>query len=202
MRSNPLFMRNSFEGQGKWGIPLIHKQNICLEHVSLIACSDTRPHDTSANISRGVHFFVDDYRFSGIYNNPAKSLAKYSQYAFLLTPDYSAYADMQPWRQIESVAHSRWCGAYWQSRNLTTLATITWGGPGSYEYCFDGVEANSIVAVGTVGCRSGKKSFLHGYDAMIEKLHPEAIICFGEPFPEMRGNVIPVDYRASRKAVR
>lgn len=109
---------------------------------------------------------------------------------------------MQPWRQIEGIAHSRWCGAYWQSKKLTVLATITWAGPSSYEYCFDGVERNSIIAVGTIGCRLGKKAFLHGYDAMLERISPDAIICLGEPFTEMKGKVIPVDYRNSRKAVR
>ena len=202
MRADPLFMRNAYEGQGKWGMPIVRKQRICLDNVSLIACSDTRPHDTSTNTSRGVHFFVDDYRFDGIYRNPAKSLNKYSQYAFLLTPDYSTYADMQPWRQLESVAHSRWCGAYWQSNGLTVLVTVTWGGPNSYDYCFDGIETGAIVAVGMIGCKMNKKAFLHGYDAMIERLSPEAVICFGNPFPEMRGNLITVDYRSSRKAVR
>lgn len=202
MRGDPMFMRNAYAGQGKWEIPIVRKQTVCLDNVSLISCSDTRPHDSNINTVRGVHFFVDDYRFNGIYRNPEKSLDKYSQYAFLLTPDYSTYADMQPWRQLESVAHSRWCGAYWQSKGLTVLATVSWGGPSSYNYCFDGIEKGAIIAVGMVGCKLNKKSFLQGYDAMFERLSPKAVICFGVPFPEMRGNLIPVDYRSSRKVVR
>lgn len=38
--------------------------------------------------------------------------------------------------------------------------------------------------------------------AMLEKLTPETVICFGDPLPEMRGNIISVDYRSSRKVVR
>lgn len=168
----------------------------------MIACSDTRSNDNSVNKQCGVHFFVDDYRFEGIYRNPEKSLCKFSQYAFLLTPDYSMYADMHPWRQLESVAHSRWCGAYWQSKGLTVVPTISWSTPSSYRYCFDGVEEGAIVAVGMIGCKSNKFGFMHGYNAMLEKIHPEAVICFGTPFPEMKGNLINVDYCASRKVVR
>ena len=83
MRDNPLFMRNSFATTGKWGIPLVKKQEFATENVMLVACSDTRANDTETNKKKGVHFFVDDYRFSGIYNNPDRTLERYSQYAFL-----------------------------------------------------------------------------------------------------------------------
>lgn len=85
MRDNSLFMRNSFSSVGKWGIPLVKKQKLPIPEINLIACSDTRVNDNDENKKKGVHFFVDDYRFNGIYNNPERSLKKYSQYAFLLT---------------------------------------------------------------------------------------------------------------------
>lgn len=202
MRSDNLFMRNEYSGHGKWNIPLIKKQAVDVENISLIACSDTRSNDNETNTKNGVHFFVDDYRFNGIYNNPEKSLRKYSQYAFLLSPDFSTYADMNLWRQLESVAKNRWCGCYWQEQGLTVIPTISWSTPRSYEFCFDGVEKNSIVAIGMIGCKQNKKEFLRGYNYMLSKIEPEAVICFGTPFDEMRGNIIPVDYRSSRKVVR
>ena len=136
------------------------------------------------------------------YNNPEKSLRKYSQYAFLLSPDFSTYADMNLWRQLESVAKNRLCGCYWQEQGLTVIPTISWSTPRSYEFCFDGVEKNSIIAIGMIGCKQNKKEFLRGYDYMLSKIEPETVICFGTPFDEMRGNIIPVDYRSSRKVVR
>lgn len=202
MRSDNLFMRNEYNSHGKWNIPLIKKQAIDVENISLIACSDTRSNDNETNTKNGVHFFVDDYRFNGIYNNPERSLKKYSQYAFLLSPDFSTYADMNLWRQLESVAKNRWCGCYWQEQGLTVIPTISWSTPRSYEFCFDGVEKHSIVGIGMIGCKQNKKEFLRGYDYMLRKIEPEAVICFGAPFDEMRGNIIPVDYRSSRKVVR
>ena len=109
---------------------------------------------------------------------------------------------MSLWRQIESVAKNRWCGAYWQSKGLTVIPTISWSTPSSYDFCFDGVEENSIVAVGMIGCKQNRLNFMRGYYAMLEKIHPETILCFGTPFPEMQGNIVTVDYRASRKVVR
>lgn len=202
MRNNSLFMRNNFQSDGKWGLPLIKKQEINLENINLIACSDTKSNDCEENKKNGVHFFVDDYRFNGIYDNPERTLNKYSQYKFLLFPDFSTYADMDLWRQLESVAKNRWVGAYWQSKGLTVIPTITWSNARSFDFCFDGVEKNSIVAIGMIGCKREKNAFLRGYNTMIEKIEPSTVICFGHPFDEMGGNVIFVDYRSSRKVVR
>lgn len=108
MRERPLFMRNSFPSVGKWGIPLVKKQVLPSANINLVACSDTRTDDNEENRKNGVHFFVDDYRFKSIYDNPERSLNRYAQYAFLLTPDFSTYAEMDLWRQLESVAQNRW----------------------------------------------------------------------------------------------
>lgn len=202
MRDNPLFMRNSFATTGKWGIPLVKKQGLTTENIMLVACSDTRANDNEENKKRGVHFFVDDYRFSGIYDNPERTIERYSQYAFLLTPDFSTYADMNLWRQLESVVKNRWVGAYWQSKGLTVVPTVSWSTSRSFDFCFDGIETHSIVAVSTLGCKKAKLDFMRGYEIMLEKIQPELIICFGDPFHEMQGNLISIDYCESRKVVR
>ena len=202
MKENYLFMRNGFDVTGKWDIPIVKKQDIPLDNVRLIAYSDTTQNDRPDNTACGVHFFIDDYRFTGIYNNPERSIKKLSQYAFLLTPDYSTYSDMNYRGQLESVAHGHWVGAYRQSMGLKVVPTMTWSDSKSYTFCYDGVEKSSVVAIGMIGCKRSKKEFLRGYNNMLETVEPSAVICFGEPFKEMDGNLIVVDYRASRKVVR
>ena len=202
MREDPLFMRNSFLSVGRWDIPLVKKQTIDLTNVRVIACSDTKANDNDVNKRNGVHFFVDDYRFTGIYDHPEKTLSKYSQYSFLLTPDFSTYAEMNLWRQLESVAMNRWCGAYWQIKGLTVIPTVSWSTPRSFDFCFDGIEKGSTVAIGMIGCKRNHLGFLHGYNAMLEKIEPSSILCLGTPFPDMKGNIVSVDYLSSRKVVR
>ena len=80
-------------------------------------------------------------------------MPKYSQYAFLCSPDFSTYINMPSWLQIANVAKNRWCGAYWQSKGLKVISTISWGNSASFEFCFEGVEENSIVAIGMIGCK-------------------------------------------------
>lgn len=202
MRENPLFMRNRYKGTGRWGIPLVRKQGLPEREFKWLACSNARKIETRNASSIGIHFFVDDYRFEGVYNHPEKTLDKYLQYGVLLTPDFSTYSEMQPWRQLESVAKNRWCGAYWQdnAKDSIVIPTVSWSTPINYEFCFEGVEEHSIVAISTIGCKHSPREFMHGYDAMIDRLSPELIICVGKPFAKMKGNIYIVDDELARKA--
>lgn len=185
-------MRNQFPGEGKFGLPHIRRQEIDLDDIGLIACTNTK-RDDREYFDFGVHFFVDDYDFGDPYEYPEKTYPLYSQYRFCLTPDYSVYGEMPVWRQLESVAHSRWCGAWWQSRGMKVIPTLSWDKYPSFEFCFGGIDKNSVVAVATYACRQVRAAFLRGYDAMLERIQPEAIICYGEPFPGMGGNLIPIN---------
>ena len=202
MRENPLFLRNNFAKSGRYEIPLLLKQELELSNLSLISYSDTKSTENFENTQKGVHFFVDDYRFEGIYKNPERTLKKLSQYKFLLTPDFSLYADMDIWKQIENVAKNRWCGAYWQSKGLTVIPTVSWSSPSSFEFCFEGIEEGSIVAIGMIGCKKNKNMFMLGYNEMLRRIKPKNIICFGTPFPEMKGNLISIDYLSTRRINR
>ena len=118
-----------------------------------------------------------------------------------MTPDYSLYAEMPRRLQLKNVAQNRWCGAYWQDKGLTVIPTISWGLSQSFDFCFEGVEKGSVVAVGTVGCRRAKLNFMRGYDKMLEIIQPQAIICYGGAFKEMEGNIIDIPYFKNRKEV-
>ena len=199
MRSDTLFMRNQFEGVGQWGLPLIKKQDLSFSEVKALAYSQTRKKEAIEAQSYGVHFFVDDYRFNNIYENPERSIEKLSQYSFLFSPDFSVYADMPRWKQLENVAKNRWCGAYWQSKGKVVIPTISWGGAASFSFCFDGIESHGTVAIGMIGCKHSHLGFMRGYTQLLERKEPEKILIVGTPFPEMEGNIIPVRYPRTRR---
>lgn len=195
VRKSFTFLRNMKEETGRYNLPLIKRQNINLMDAKLLSFSDIHPNDTVENKKKGVHFFIDDYRFEGVYNNPERKLGILSQYSFLLTPDFSLYCEMPLWRQIENAAKNRWCGAFWQSKGLNVVPTISWSNSLSYDFCFDGVEKDSIVSVSTVGCMKNKLAFLRGYEQMLKVLSPNCIICYGTPMKEMKGNILTIEYK-------
>lgn len=194
MRNDDLFMRNKYKMVGKFNIPLVKRQNIDIENIQLIAYSDIKKIMPLLDKLYGVHFFIDDYRMDAIYTNPPCYLSKLARFGYVLTPDYSLYADMPRAIQVHNVFRNRWCGAYWQALGLTVIPTISWGLTPTFEFCFDGVEKDSIVAISTVGCLKARLNFMRGYYKMLEKINPKTIICYGKIFSEMEGNIIQIPY--------
>ncbi len=180
-------------------MPIIRREELPQGPIDLVACSRTRKDDTDENLRKGVHFFVDDYRFNVFRRRPDASIDKFRQYAFILSPDFSRYNEMPTWKVIEAIGMNRWQGAYWQSQGLKVIPSVGWATPYSYRFCFCGIERNAPVAVTTNGNRMSKRGYLHGYDAMLDALDPSAVICLGKPFSEMRGNVIHVKYDIYRR---
>lgn len=193
-RNDPMFLRNQFPGQGKHGIPLVRKQQIDLTDLDLIACTNTVCGDDEC-FDCGVHFFVDDECFDDLYTNPEKTFSRYAQYRLCCTPDFSVYGEMPTWRQMESVAHGRWVGAWWQSKGMSVVPTVSWDKYASFDFCFDGIEQGCVVAVATYACRQDRLGYLRGYSAMLERIRPPAVICYGHPFPGMGGPIVAIPPR-------
>ncbi len=195
-------VRNQFGWNGKYNLPIIKKQDIDLTKIKLMNFSNTKYNDANNN-KKTIHFFIHDYRFEYVYSNANIAVKKLKQYYCLLSPDFSLYIDMPLILQMYSTFKSRWCGAFWQSLGLNVVPTISWSDSSSFDFCFDGIEKGSIVAVSTHGNKKAKEAFMLGYNKMLEKIEPTAIICYGKQFPEMVGKIIVFPYnRSEGKEVR
>ncbi len=141
-----------------------------------------------------VHFFLDDYKFEVIWNNPEPRIEMLSKYKAVLSPQYSLYNEMPMSLKIFNTFKNRWCGAYLQKKGIKVIPSLSWGEPDTFWFCFDGIEKGSIVAVSTIGLRKEKELFMSGYNELLRKIKPSAIICYGNPFDEMKGNIFPIGY--------
>ena len=170
-RRKQKLVRNEFKGDGKYGIPLIKKQAIDLDKIKLWNFTKTKLNDDE-NTDKTIHFFTYDWMFESVYEKPEKAMEKLDQYYALLTPEFSTYKDMPLARQLDSVFKNRWCGAYWQKQGMRVIPTISWGSIPCMEFCFDGVEKGSVVAVSTYTREDNKKGFMLGYNKMMEIISP------------------------------
>lgn len=189
-RTDPMFLRNQFKGDGVFEIPKIKKEELELENVELIGYDKLGGNETD----KFVHFFLDDYKFEVMWRDPEPRIEKLKKYKAILSPNYSIYTEMPLSLKVYNTFRSRWCGAFLQSKGIKVIPTVAWGDPNTFWFCFDGIEQGSVVAVSTLGVRKEKSLFMQGYNELIRKVKPEAILCYGEPFEEMQGKIITVDY--------
>jgi hypothetical protein len=190
-RNDTMFLRNQFKSVGMFRLPLVKKQEISLEDVSLIGYDKVNQSNDYKSI---VHFFLDDYKFESIYNNPEKKIEVLRKFKAVLTPDFSMFVEMPIALQLFATFKNRWTGAYLQQQGIKVIPTVRWGDLTSFNFCFDGIEKDSIVAVSTIGIKNQKSHFLLGYNEMLSRIKPSKIICYGKPFDEMKGDIIEVDY--------
>ncbi len=170
----------SFPGVGKYGIPQIEPVYTVPEGefipINLIS-AERHPEDKVA------HCFVDDYRFIRHWNAPDRYIPRLSELAAVCAPDFSLYTDMPPAMQIYNHYRKHWLAAYWQRHGLTVYPSVSWSDERSFEWCFDGEPAGSVVAASSVGTqrsREGRRLFMRGYEEMMKRLEPSAVIFYGE----------------------
>lgn len=204
-RTSPTLLCNQFPGSGQWNIPVIPKfQEKPRDFDNLLLIGFDKTHLADQNhLERMVHFFLYDYRFERVWKTPDADLERLSRYRAVLSPDFSMYLELAPALQLYNVFRNRWCGAYWASKGMRVIPSVNWGDESTFDFCFEGIEKGSVVAVSTYmasehGNRQDQKDwFLAGYDEMLRRIEPEKIICYNTPFPEMRGDIVYVDYDRS-----
>lgn len=191
-KSKEKLVRNEFlyndDSQSKYEFPIIRKQNININKIKFLSYTDSKKEDKE-NKDKTIHFFTYDWKFEKVYDEAEEELEKLKQYYALLSPDFSMFTNMPIALQIESVFKNRWCGAYWQSKGLKVIPTVSWGDERSFEFCFEGIEEGSVVAVCTYYRENDEESFMIGYNEMLKRIKPSAILCYDEPFKSMSGNI-------------
>lgn len=157
-----------------------------------------------------VCFYIDDQKFdgtrAGIWAQPHRSLEILSHFTGIVTPDFSTYQDFPYPVKLYNTYRMRAFG-YWCSRNgLEVINSVRWGTEETFSYCFDGIDRNSTIAIGTVGGSPNKLvdrlRFEEGLDELMRRLSPKTIIIYGSAkypcFDKLHANGIEiVEYKSA-----
>jgi hypothetical protein len=173
-----------------------------LDNLKLIRFSDIVK-DEIRDTDATVHFFIDDDKFDEVWKNPKDYLGEIRQYKQAMSPGFSVYYNMAGALQVFNIFRSRWLGAFWQEQGITVIPTIIWADKTSFDFCFDGVEQGSIVAVSTVGQKEVEWTYLQGFKELCERIEPEMVICYSQPFSQMYAyaDIIEVPYSKTSRVV-
>ena len=79
------------------------------------------------------------------------------------------------------------------------IPDVVWGEKKSFDFCFDGIPKHSTVAVSSVGVKRDKdwnnetsSLFRDGYNEMLKRLEPTAILYYGDMIDGLEGNIIKI----------
>lgn len=160
-----------------WQMPIIKNDGYIPER--LIGFNYAK---TSKDKTAGIHFFIDDYQFERVWNAPEKYIDILKEYDCVLSPDFSLYTEMPIPLKIWNTYRSRQIGAFYQSKGIKVIPTISWCEPETFCFCFEGIPEGSIVAISTIGVKENKNAaqiWHDGVDAMIDTINPASILVYG-----------------------
>ena len=129
-----------------------------------------------------VVFYEHDYQFIRVWNQPRRYLNILKRFRGVVTPDFSIYRRMPICMQKWSIYQSRALGHWWNENGLEVIPNARFAGYRSYDFCFKGIEKNSTVCIGSLGClkrRDERALFKEGLDEMVRQLQPQIIIVYG-----------------------
>lgn len=162
---------------GKYEMPIIENDHFIPDKlISFNYALSSKPDHV------GVHFFIDDYQFERVWNDPEAYVEPLYKFDCVFSPDFSLYTDMPLAMKIWNVYRSRLVGNFYQQMGLKVIPTISWCEPATFEFCFDGIPRGSIVAISTIGVKNDPKAmkiWTDGMDAMIERIQPHTVIEYG-----------------------
>ena len=136
-----------------------------------------------------VHFFVSDYMFIGLLNASDDELRELAEARFVISPDFSQYADMTPGQRRHNCLLNRLVAARMQSLGVNIIVNATWSTPDSFAYCFDGIPTGCAIAINSMGVNKhdvSKYLWRQGYAEAIRRLNPCRILRYG---PKMGGEL-------------
>lgn len=159
---------------------------------------------TTAKKENGIHFYIDDYQFERIWQQPQMYLDKIAAFDCMLTPDFSLYVEMPIAMKIWNTYRSRLIGQMAQKMGITVIPTVSWCEEETFEFCFDGLPKNATLSISTIGVKKHEYNFgiwKAGCDEMIRRLKPETLLVYGGEVEYDYGdtNVVYYDNKVIRR---
>ena len=160
-----------------------------------------------------VVFYEHDKEFERLWNNPKQYLDKLKKFKGVISPDFSLYRNMPLVMQMWNTYRGRSLAVWLQNNDVEIIPNVRFGDERTFSFCFDGVEENKTVAVGTHGCIKRKEDrifFKVGLARMVQRLSPKTIIVYGsvpdnifKSYKDMGINIISFEseFSKSRKQV-
>ena len=187
-----------FECTGTIPIDLIAYDDAKMLHKKLIK------KDPNYHVDKYIHFYIDDQKFDGhrssIWMYPEKLVELLCHFAGAISPDLSTFADFPDAIKRYNLYRMRAFDVIFQKHDIPVIPNVRWGTAETWSYCFDGIPARGIIAIGVVASGINKvvnsQYFIDGLMKAIELMEPHTIIIYGSDnydlFDELRRHGINI----------
>ena len=144
-----------------------------------------------------VNFYIDDVKFTRIWNNPDKYLEHLKCFHSVTMPDFSISTGergMPFTLNIYNKYRNHALAWYLHMNDIKVVPSVPIADKDSYDWCFAGLPKHSILSVctnGRIRAKASRIEFCDGFSAMCERLEPTRVIVVGR-IPDELNTDIPI----------
>lgn len=134
------------------------------------------------NADAFCHFFIDDYRYERIWNEPERYLPVVSRYDGAIMPNFSTYHIMPLPMQYWNMYRNRALAFYWQQHGVDVIPLLQCGDPRTYDYAFEGLPIGGTYAVMNNGLMKKAENRQLFYESLligVQAVKPDVLVCYG-----------------------
>ena len=201
------FLIQGCELDGKYQIPMIPVCNLDYLPEDSIDFEESFSRKIKNHRKLNVNFYIDDTKFTRLWNNPDKYLEHLKYFHSVTMPDFSISTGdrgMPFALNIYNKYRNHALAWYLHMNDITVVPSVPIADKDSYDWCFDGLPKSSVLSVctnGRIKAKASRIEFCDGFKVMCDKLEPIKVIIVGRVPDELKTDVQIVNYMTRNQRI-
>ena len=201
------FLIQGCELYGKYQIPMIPACNLDYLPEDSIDFEESFSRKIKNHRKLNVNFYIDDTKFTRLWNNPDKYLEHLKCFHSVTMPDFSICTGPKgmPFSlNIYNKYRNHSIAWYLYMNDITVVPSVPIADKDSYDWCFDGLPKSSVLSVctnGRIKAKASRIEFCEGFKVMCDRLEPIKVIIVGRVPDELKTDVEIVNYMTRNQRI-
>ena len=201
------FLIQGCELDGKYQIPMIPVCNLDYLPEDSIDFEESFSRKIKNHRKLNVNFYIDDTKFTRLWNNPDKYMEHLKCFHSVTMPDFSistGSSGMPFALNIYNKYRNHAIAWYLYMHDITVIPSVPIADKDSYDWCFDGLPKHSILSVctnGRVRAKASRIEFCYGFKVMCERLEPKRVIIVGRIPDELNADIPITNFQTRNQRI-
>ncbi len=195
------------ELDGKYQIPIIPKCTIDYTPEDSIDFEGSFSRKIKNHRKINVNFYIDDTKFTRLWNNPDKYLEHLKYFHSVCSPDFSiatGSSGMPFALNIYNKYRNHALAWYLHMNGIKVIPSVGIADKDNYDWCFDGYPKHSVLSVctnGRIRAKVARIEFCEGFKVMCDRLEPTKVIIVGKMPDELNADVPIINFKTRNQKI-
>ncbi len=195
------------ELDGKYQIPIIPKCTLDYTPEDSVDFEESFSRKIKNHRKLNVNFYIDDVKYTRIWNNVDKYLEHLKCFHSVCSPDFSiatGSSGMPFALNIYNKYRNHALAWYLHVNGIKVIPSVGIADKDSYDWCFDGYPKHSVLSVctnGRVRAKAARIEFCEGFKVMCDRLEPTKVIIVGKIPDELITDVPIINFKTRNQKI-